>query len=70
MVAEQHEHKIIKYGVKKITQVQFKYHGNAGDKAFLVGVCKCKHLDVLDYGNTNNMKELLKAKETDSTPNS
>lgn len=70
MIAEQHEHKILKYGVKKILRVQGLYSGTPGDKAFLVGVCSCKHLNVIDYGNTDRMRELLETFKTDSTPNS
>jgi len=60
---EPHTHIHTKLGLHRILQVQPKYRGATGDKAYLYRECECGHKKAFEYGDYNKMKELLSALE-------
>lgn len=58
-----HDHK--KIDLVRIDRIQNKfYKGTAGDKAFLMRSCECGDKKAFEYGNTAEMKQLLKELES------
>lgn len=60
-MTDSHEHSFDQVQLKRIVEVQPKYHGTAGDKAFLLRKCDCGKTQAFDYGNYQSM--LVNAKE-------
>lgn len=58
--AELHKHEYKDIGIARITRIDNNaYPGSAGDKSFLMHVCKCKDKKAFEYGATDKMKLLL-----------
>lgn len=55
-----HEHKLDKISLLRITKVQLKYSGTSGDKAFLFRKCECGYKQAFEYGNYKAMLQLGK----------
>lgn len=60
MSKEPHTHEFKEIKLLRIFQVQKKYKGTTGDKAFLVRVCACGVDKAFEYGNYPNMVKLGK----------
>lgn len=65
-VTDTHTHDFNQVQLKRIMEVQQKYSGHAGDKAFLLRKCDCGQTQAFDYGAypqmLANAKELKRVK--------
>lgn len=59
VVSDKHEHQFSTWELEPITNVHQDYIGTAGDKAFLVRKCKCNAKISVQYGPTEELKEML-----------
>lgn len=54
-----HVHNHTALELLRITKVQPKYAGSAGDRSFVMRVCECGDKQAFEYGDTKKMQALV-----------